>query len=412
MDLGARLRLAALAVLTAAAGALAVAVVGASVALAQEPGAIHGTAVNGTQGGSATTGDAVWLDGFRGAERLEARMVEVGADGTFAFTGVDGGPEYAYVVTTEHQGVQFSSDLIQLAADGNAEAVVEVFDVTTDDPGIDFRSITRLLRRQTADAASVVEIVEINVPGDRAFRPIPKPGTLPPLRFAVPDGAFDLQPIGGMTADEIVIGGPGFAVFAALPPGVATLAYGYQLALPGGETSFEWSVSLPAETVRLLSDADGLITTPQGLAERAPTAFGDLQVRQWGAERTPGGAKFTIEVADASVSGFARAIRSTTTDRWALYATGAAVALAGVFVGWRRGWRRRQPADPARPVRQLLDAMAAIDAGGTAGVGTVAAKERARIKRELIALLGRQPDAERLLRRIRDRRGPERSQRA
>ncbi len=411
MGLGARARSAVRLVLAVTAGALTVAVVGASVVLAQEQGSIHGIAVNGTRGGAAPAGDVASLDGFRVTERLETRTVEVGPDGTFAFSGVDGGTEYAYVVTVEHQGAQFSSDLIQLTEAASAEVSVEVFDVTTDDPGISFRSVTRLLRRQTADAASVVEIVEITVPGDRAFRPAPEPGSPPPLRFSVPDGAFDLQAIGGMTADEMVIGGPGFAVFAALSPGVASLAYGYQLALPGGETSFEWSVSLPAETVRLLSDATGLITTVQGLAERAPTEFGDLAVRRWEAERTPGGATFAIEVADASVSGFARAIRSTTTDRWALYAAGAAVALAIVSVTWRRGWRRPRTAGPARRARELLDAIAAIDAGGSTDDGAVAAEERARIKRELIALLSRRPDAARLLGRSRGRQGPERGQR-
>jgi hypothetical protein len=81
----------------------------------------------------------------------------------------------------------------------------------------------------------------------------------------VPDGAFNLQPVAGFGPGDAVIGGPGFAVFAGLQPGVTTLVYGYQLALQGGEVAFDWSPALNADTVILLVESGPLSATVAGL---------------------------------------------------------------------------------------------------------------------------------------------------
>ena len=169
---------------------------------------IIGRLTPATPGSTLPAGLIVRLDGFRQSDRLPTSEVVVGADGVFAFADVAAGGEYAYLVSFEAEGVRYSSDILQVVAGEPTAVQIDVFAVTETDPGISFQSLTRLLRRQTADTLSVVEVAEVHVPGNRAYLPVQQPGLPPPLRFGVPDGAFNLQPVAGFGPGDAVIGGP------------------------------------------------------------------------------------------------------------------------------------------------------------------------------------------------------------
>jgi len=239
---------------------------------------IIGRLTPATPGSTLPAGLIVRLDGFRQSDRLPTSEVAVGADGVFAFADVAAGGEYAYLVSFEAEGVRYSSDILQVVAGEPTAVQIDVFAVTETDPGISFQSLTRLLRRQTADTLSVVEVAEVHVPGNRAYLPVQQPGLPPPLRFGVPDGAFNLQPVAGFGPGDAVIGGPGFAVFAGLQPGVTTLVYGYQLALEGGAVAFDWAPALNTDIAILLVESGLLSASVSGLEARGDDAFGGASV--------------------------------------------------------------------------------------------------------------------------------------
>lgn len=349
---------------------------------------IIGRLTPATPGSTLPAGLIVRLDGFRQSDRLPTSEVVVGADGVFAFADVAAGGEYAYLVSFEAEGVRYSSDILQVVAGEPTAVQIDVFAVTETDPGISFQSLTRLLRRQTADTLSVVEVAEVHVPGNRAYLPVQQQGLPPPLRFGVPDGAFNLQPVAGFGPGDAVIGGPGFAVFAGLQPGVTTLVYGYQLALEGGAVAFDWAPALNTDIAILLVESGLLSASVSGLEARGDDAFGGTSVLRWQATDVTARQSFGIRIVETSLPGIVRTLRATTADRWALVATVPAVVAGLIVVIWRRGWRRRPATDPEAQAAELLAELRALDASKDSD----ALERRAATKHALLALLERRPE--------------------
>ena len=144
-------------------------------------------------------------------------------------------------------------------------------------------------------------------------------------------------------------------MLAPLRPGVTTIAYAYQLRLIDGAATFEWLIGLPAGIVRLLSEQDVLTTKPEGLAPQEATSFAGIAVDRWEARDVAARTTFAIEIADTTLPGLVRAIRSTTADRWALIAAGGGLVLSLIFAAHRRVWRPRPAPDDLARARQLLE---------------------------------------------------------
>ncbi|MDE2868164.1 MAG: hypothetical protein OXR64_12465 [Chloroflexota bacterium] len=369
--------------------ALAVlAIVGVSGVRAEGSGEIVGRLRPATPGAALPSGLVVKLDGFRQTDRLPTSEAAVGADGLFVFPDVAAGGEYAYLISFEAEGVRYSSDVLQVAAGEGTAVEIDVFAVTDTDPGIRFESLTRLLRRQTADTLSVVEVAEVHVPGDRAYLPVQQPGLPPPLRFGVPDGAFNLQPVAGFGPGDAVIGGPGFAVFAGLQPGVTTMVYGYQLALEDGEVAFDWSPALETGVLILLIESGPLSSVVTGLEPRGDDSFGGNRVQRWQAQAVDARHSVGVRVTETSLPGIVRALRATTAERWALAAAVPAVIAGLALVIWRRGWRRQPATDHSAQAAELLAQLRTLDASEDSD----APERRAATKRALLALLESRPD--------------------
>jgi len=266
----------------------------------------------GTAGAAVPADLVVALVGRRGPDALPTLTTGVNEDGTFVFTDLPRTADAAYFAHVDYQGVSYATDGISFDGRPEVETTLTIYESTGQNPGIALESVARLLRHQTADAIAILDVIDVRVPGDRTFLPTASTAAPPPLRFAVPEGAFGLQPVSGFGADELVIGGPGFAVLAPLRPGVTTIAYAYQLRLIDGTASFDWLIGLPAGVVRLLSEQDVLATSPEGLAPQAATSFAGIAVDRWEARDVAARTTFAIEIADTTLPGIVRAIRSTT----------------------------------------------------------------------------------------------------
>ena len=365
---------------------------------AQDQGVIRGAVVNGTSGGVVPADLVVSLVGRRGPDALPTLTTGVSEDGTFVFADLPRTADASYFAHVDYQGVSYATDGISFDGRTEVETSLTIYESTGQNPGIALESVSRLMRHQTADAIAILDVIDVLVPGDRTFVPTASTAAPPPLRFAVPEGAFGLQPVSGFGADELVIGGPGFAVLAPLRPGVTTIAYAYQLRLIDGAASFDWLIGLPAGVVRLLSEQDVLMTSPEGLAPQEPTSFAGIAVDRWEARDVAARTTFAIEIADTTLPGIVRAIRSTTADRWALIAAGGGLVLSLIFAAHRRVWRPRPAPDDLARARQLLTRLQRSNQATD--------PEHATVRDELVDLIERRPDVAVELRRDRASQGP------
>jgi hypothetical protein len=359
---------------------------------AEASGNISGRVISGTVGEPLSTELRVRLKGYQQTTELPSRETSTSSDGYFEFLNVEAGAEFAYLVSVEFGNIRYSSDIILLPADGRTTVSLEVFAATETNPGITFRTLTRLLRAQSDDVISVVQIAEVYVPGDRSFTPSAQ--HMPPaLRFAVPEHAFGLQPIGGFSRNDIVIGGPGFAIFGGLRPGINTIIFGYQLALEGGSTTFEWSPTLPTDTIVLLVEKGPLKAQAPNLQPRGESSFGGTNVLRWQTDQVSTDTSIAIDVENTAVPGALRLFRATTTDRWALGATIPAVIVGLGLIIWRRDWRTAKLLDPLAEANRLLMELHNID------MDPLNENKRHAIKTELSTLLGKHPEIIGMLRR-------------
>ncbi len=365
---------------------------------AQDMGVILGTVVNGTSGAAVPTDLAVALIGRQGPDALPTRTTGVNEDGSFVFTDLPRTADAAYFAQVDYQGVSYATDGVSFDGRIEVETTLTIYESTGQNPGISLQSVSRLMRHQTADAIAILDVVDVLIPGDQTFLPAASTTAPPPLRFAVPDGAFGLQPVSGFSSNELVIGGPGFAVLAPLRPGVTTIAYAYQLRLVDGTASFDWLIGLPAGVVRLLSEQDVLVTTPQGLAPGDATSFAGIAVDRWEARDVAARTTFAIEVSDTTLPGIVRAIRTTTADRWALIAAGGGVVLTLIVAVRRRVWRARPAPDDLARGRRLLADLQRSNPDSRA--------EQSAMREELVDLIERRPDLAAELRRDRAAQGP------
>ena len=365
---------------------------------AQDEGVIRGAVVNGTAGAAVPADLVVALVGRRGPDALPTLTTGANPDGTFTFTGLPTTADAAYFARIDYGGVSYTTDGIRFEGKAKVEATLTIYDATGENPGISLQSVSRLMRHQTADAIAILDVIDVLVPGDRTFLPTASATAPPPLRFAVPDGAFGLQPVSGFSSNELVIGGPGFAVLAPLRPGVTTIAYSYRLRLLDGAAAFDWFIGLPTDVVRLLSEQDVLVTTPQGLTPGEATSFAGIAADRWEARDVAARTTFAIEVADTTLPGVVRAIRTTTADRWALIAAGGGVFLTLIVAVQRRVWRARPAPDDLARARQLLADLRRSNRASD--------PEHAAMRDELVDLIERRPDLAVELRRDRAERGP------
>lgn len=294
---------------------------------AQDHGFISGKVINGTASSNAPNEGEIVLVGQRGADPPILRHATIDKDGVFSFSDLPTSADLRYYAQINYKQVTYSSEAIWFRDGITAHTVLTVYESTDENPGIAFKSVSRLLQRQTADAISVLDVIDVSVPGDRTFLPTQTSTAPPPLRFAIPDGSFGLQPIGGFSADDIVIGGPGFAITTPLRPGTATLVYSFQVSLIGGSASFDWPIAYQSDVVRLLSQTSALAARPQGLVRQGSESFGELIVNVWANHDVAAGSRFTIAVTETSLSGIERAVRTTTADRWALVAAASSLVL-------------------------------------------------------------------------------------
>lgn len=352
------------------AGLLLVLLTAALPARAAGPGAVAGRLVNGTAGGASPAGAEVVLHVFRGEAREADRLAQADAGGAFRFDGLDVGDGFRYQVTATYAGVSYTAEPAHLMATAPARDVtLTVYETTDVDPGL--RAGRALLALGQADAErqelAVTVIIILTNPSDRAFTPRPDGpgGPMGLVRFGLPAGARDLQPLLGLDPERLIAVDRGFASTSPLPPGEHEIGFTYRLPYTGERAMLEQSLPYGAGLVQVLVPDGGPEIAGPDLSPVEPVTLGGTRFRVWTGRALAAGTRLALDVRGLP-------------DRppWRTLLDGLAqpvvvpLVLGLLLVGGAAWAWRRRPAHPdaaTSATAPLLQALADLDEARAAG---------------------------------------------
>ena len=354
--------------------------------LAEREGAVRGQVVNGTAGAAAPGGLTVTLHSFEGNALLTTLTTTAAADGAFGFDAVAFAPGRQFVVVTQYQGVDYSSQPAEFGAAAGDEAPaleveLPVFETTSDRSVLAVPQSHLFLEFTQPGQVTVGVLYTFSNRGDQTVAALGDN----PLQFTLPAGATDLNVQGGQLNETYFLNDRGFAVLWTVPPGEATsqILFSYRLPYPG-QLSFAQPVDFPVEAVNLLVADLNVTVTGDALMNQGPQVFQGEQFQNFIHGPLGAGQQLAFEVRGepgATVGGGATApnpLADTSNLAVGLGALGVTLLALGFLL------YRRKPAAP-RSREDLLQALAELDDEFAAGDVPEAdyRRERTQLKEEL-----------------------------
>jgi hypothetical protein len=211
------------------------------------------------QAGSPVASAEVTL-GIMGADsNRSSRSARTGVDGTAAFANLKVGEGQAYRINVPHQGAKYSSSPFRLPQSGGYRVEIRRLPVTQDDRMVVLYVGATSIEIKD-DRLKVVQQVRLINLGAVTYA-FPGAGTL----VRLPKGFMAIQTEDVMGDQHVVEQkGEGLRVSGSLPPGDATLLWGFDLPLAGTEATLSLDLPWTTFAYRVISDAPAGLTLSVG----------------------------------------------------------------------------------------------------------------------------------------------------
>lgn len=317
-------------------------------------GTISGQLVMGTAGGTIEGAPLVQVVAYRDGQEQETREATPDGENRYRFTNLPTGAGYEYVPFVDYQGVIYAASPLTLDGAEPATANITVYEPTEE------QSVLRVLRDTVvfvgADAqdrrVSVLEFVEFENRSDRSYLPSATgpAGPMGLLRFGLPPGARDLQPLGQLAAYEIAAVDLGFATTMPVQPGRTVVSFSYLIDYGGlrGE-AFQYEKPLPYATdrVTVLAGDPRLSIDSPALRDAGPVSIGDQTYQQYDSVSAPVAGPLPIAI--RGLPGMLSFDPSGPGMRYAGLALAIALAGGTLIVGLAGGRFGRRPVTGETP---------------------------------------------------------------
>ena len=223
-----------------------------------ETGRVYGEVVNGTEDGGDVEGLEVVLTRFQQMDAVDTFATTVEEDGSFEFTGLPALSNEAYLAQVTYEGIEFTSGMILLNQEPDAERTIEIFEQTDDSSVLQILSRGIVIANANSDSGMVeiLEIIALENDSDRVYTG-DENGQV--LRLAMPENATEISPqpgfdYGQLTFDEdrtnvLVSNGP-------VQPGSHNPMISYQIPYEGTSARLSVGTAMPTATLRVLVQED------------------------------------------------------------------------------------------------------------------------------------------------------------
>lgn len=371
---------------------------------AASTGTLEGALTNATTG-KPIPNAPVRLYWAKGQEPQPEKQRRTDVSGRYRFTGLPLGAEYAYVTYAVHQGVEYTSDRVNLTAKQPAQDVtLEVYEATPLDSAVKVKAGSVIVLDVNKESQSMFMLETFVFQNDTktTFRPVvdgPR-GPMGLLRFSLPPNASQLSAMGELASREVIQTDRGFGTNLPIRPGRTEVSFTYHVPYrdPAGVLEFDLTLPYPTEDFRLLVPRNGpRITSPQLRSDKPVQLFrspGDAYDVMTGANLP---ARTRIGVAASGLPVNVHFLRPDNPLLWAISGGLLALLIGIALLLWRRavGAAGAPQARASDESAGLIAALAALDEQYERGALEERAyrRERELRRQRLLALMATAPDA-------------------
>ncbi|MGB2808955.1 MAG: hypothetical protein WBC22_14525 [Sedimentisphaerales bacterium] len=210
---------------------------------------------NGTENGHAVSGDNATLTIYEHNKLIDRFESKVGTDGTVLFENIQAGEHSVAVAHVFHEGMSFGSNAIVLkAGQEQANAQVQVFDVSYDTSGLSAKTHHIILKRQD-DSVLLTEYIQLVNTSDMAIGSKQKDSAGRPmvLKVPLPKGFQNFTSSSYLEPQALGFTEQSFYDTMGVPPGSHEIIFSYTLEIKSDTIDITKKISLPTSHFVLYS---------------------------------------------------------------------------------------------------------------------------------------------------------------
>jgi 5-hydroxyisourate hydrolase-like protein (transthyretin family) len=239
-------------------------------AQAQRPGVLQGQVLNASSGQAAVAGAAVTLWALDAQQPQMVQQQMTGGQGQYRFEGLDT-QGVSYQLQVDFQGASYWSEVPAFPqGESTLSLPVRVYESTSSDADLWVEQAHLILGFEPG-VLWVQEVQIVANAGVKTYIPSGQGGTT--VRFALPDGASNLQLMEGMMECCAVLTDHGFAYTRPIYPGQREFFYSYQLPYRTSHYQFSRHILYPTRHLDVLIPDSGVNVTGPGLTVEDTLSF-------------------------------------------------------------------------------------------------------------------------------------------
>jgi mono/diheme cytochrome c family protein len=266
-----------------------------------EGGVIKGRVVNAS-GEETTRGIELTLTAYLGDRSTDQKKVKTTSDGSFDFKNLAW--DRSYTISLNYKGAEYATDKMVFYPEEDTRTLdLPIYEPTENDKDITVTA-GHVIIQISKEEIAVAEIMVFRNDGKEVY--VGKQGqngTREALRFALPEGASNLQFLDGLAAESVIQTAQGFVDTSSFTPGIKRVVYAYTLPYKSGKNIIEKRVNYPTEGFALLASDMGLSIDVDGLAGGNSITLNGERFLQWTGKDFQAGAKIRVEIDKPFFSG-------------------------------------------------------------------------------------------------------------
>jgi hypothetical protein len=235
-------------------------------------GVIEGLVINGTIDGSSTADQDITLTTYLNNAEVGSNTTKTDAEGTFKFEDLSTESGYVYQVSLYYQEAEYSESTWFEEGETTKSVQIAVYDSTTSDEAISI-AISHTAIYVEEDGLLIREFVLFVNEGDRTYvgsEEVSADEKKETLRFSLPEGATEVQPIDGLMECCVFITEEGFIDTMPVTPGSQQIVFSYRVEPGSGTFTFSKVVDYPTTAFNLFVQDTGITVASDQLTMEEP----------------------------------------------------------------------------------------------------------------------------------------------